>query len=174
MCLWLKNILSFWAPPATFCFCFSPDPPCPPPYPKTICLGPLLPQTWRNICFIFRAHSFSLHWRSHRKKEREEGESPPSMNIIWRKGKSLKSFPQLFWDFFLTIKNLSDSYSKSQSCICFHCFLHLLLHTFLNSFQRWHMSLTHLETLRITWYTQVRSIWVIGSKVRLVWAFRSA
>lgn len=36
-----------------------PDPPCPPPYPKTIHWGPLLPQTWRNICFIFRAHSLS-------------------------------------------------------------------------------------------------------------------
>lgn len=34
-----------------------PDPPCPPPYPKTIRWGPLLPQTWRNMCFIFRAHS---------------------------------------------------------------------------------------------------------------------
>lgn len=34
-----------------------PDPPGPPPYPKTIRWGPLLPQTWRNMCFIFRAHS---------------------------------------------------------------------------------------------------------------------
>lgn len=137
---------------------WSPDPPCPPPYPKTIRWGPLLPQTWRNMCFIFSAPSPSAHTSKVGKKRKT---FPPCMASaraeVSRKTKyNQKSTSQILpiITFFLmnnfgakaaiweaTVTSVSYKLWPSLS-ISFTVFNHLLLLLLSSPLsKRWHMIL---------------------------------